>query len=66
MLEETLTSRLFLPLPAFLFCPLILDRAELAVNRRRIEKTSLIGMNHSGPSHPNLQRSPHPEALTHL
>lgn len=31
LLEETPSSRLFLPLPAFLFCPLILDRA---VNQR--------------------------------
>lgn len=38
MPEEMLSSRLFLPLPALLFCPLILDRAELGVNQRRTEK----------------------------
>lgn len=38
MLEEMLSPRQFLPLPALLFCPLILDRAELGVNQRRIEK----------------------------
>lgn len=45
MLEETLSSRLFLPLPAFLFCPLTLDRAALAVNQRRTEKRGVTHRN---------------------
>lgn len=45
MLEETLSSRLFLPLPAFLFCPLTLDRAALAVNQRRTEKQGVTHRN---------------------